>query len=76
MRLPLALFFTVYRPVHALGHEEKHDFAFLVHSAEDQCGKPNGKGVESGQIGGTSSVLQIANGNQFTALRCPGFLKH
>lgn len=51
MKLPLAFLFTVYRPVHALGCDEKHDFAFLFRGAEDQCGKPNGKGVESGQIG-------------------------
>lgn len=41
----------LHRPVCALGYDEKHDFAFLFHGAEDPRGKPSGKGAKSGQIG-------------------------
>lgn len=40
--------------MHALGQNEKHDFTFLVHGLEDQCGKPNGKEAEAGQVGADS----------------------
>lgn len=52
-KLPLALFtaFEVPGQLHALGQNEKHDFTFLVLGPEDQCGKPNGKGAETGQVG-------------------------
>lgn len=46
--------FTVFEitgQLHAPGRDEKHNFAFLFRGAEDQCGKPNGIGAETGQIG-------------------------